>query len=180
MIRQRLRPHRVHLKHGRLDAGGLHGGSLLQNKRSDSQRDNEHENRRTNVDIALHTSFLRPRDFWHRAVALCFVPDFRPKVWQLGPSLSHHVHHFLLINHASSRQDVEEIIHPHLSHAIRTTHFLVVLGLHPFQLNRVQFFFQRGISTAFGGFLLSLDGHSEASSNTQNHHPCVFHTKIPP
>src|SRR5882762_4879416 len=57
MVRQRLRPHRVHLKHGRLDAGGLHGGLSLQHDRSYSEPGNQYENRRTNPNTALHNCF---------------------------------------------------------------------------------------------------------------------------
>src|SRR6266550_3260326 len=57
MVRQRLRPHRVHLKHGRLDAGGLHSGLFLQHDRSYSEPGNQYENRRTNPNTALHNCF---------------------------------------------------------------------------------------------------------------------------
>src|SRR6266851_312312 len=68
MIRHRLRPHRVHLKHGRLDAGGLHGGPLLQHDGTNREPGNQYENSRTNTEIALHK--LVPPSIPERAVLL--------------------------------------------------------------------------------------------------------------
>src|SRR5882672_7816667 len=57
MVRQRLRPHRVHLKHGRLDGGGLDSDLFLQHDRSYSEPGNQYENRRTNPNTVLHSWF---------------------------------------------------------------------------------------------------------------------------
>src|SRR5882762_4228238 len=48
------------------------------------------------------------------------------------------------------------------------------------ELYEVELFFQRGVSRAFGGLLLSLTRQNEAAKKTQNQQPCVFHMKIPP
>ncbi len=56
MVRQRLRPQWVHFKHGSLDVGGLHCGPPLQQRRRDSQQEEDTEKPRTHIATAYHTS----------------------------------------------------------------------------------------------------------------------------
>src|SRR5258706_489381 len=56
VIRQWLRPQRVHFKHRRLYPGGLDGRSLLQQHRTNPKRGHEHQKYRSNVKITFHRS----------------------------------------------------------------------------------------------------------------------------
>src|SRR5713226_1598978 len=56
MIRQRLRPHRIHFKHGRLNRGSFHRCPFLEHGGTCAERHEECKKSRPNIEITLHSS----------------------------------------------------------------------------------------------------------------------------
>jgi len=54
VIRERLRPHRIHFERGHLNRGSFHGSAFLEKSRSKPKRGNEGEKNPANTKIPFH------------------------------------------------------------------------------------------------------------------------------